>query len=55
MTLRDLAARLLGAACLGASWGACLWLRDLMNDPPREPTLLQAALGVASFVLTLAG
>jgi len=55
MTGRDLAARLLGVATLGASWSVCLWLRALMPEAPAEPTLLQAVLVLASFALTLAG
>lgn len=55
MTRRDVAARTIGAASLAASWGTCLWLRALMGEPPREPTLLQAALVLASFVLSLVG
>ena len=55
MTRRDLLARLTGGVSLGASWGVCLWLRALMTDGPDEPGLLQAALVLASFVLTLVG
>lgn len=55
MTMRDLAARILGAVCFAASWGICLWLRTVMAGPPQEPTLLQVALVLASFVLSLVG
>lgn len=55
MTMRNLAARGLGAACFAASWGICLWLRAVMAGPPQEPTLLQAALVLTSFVLSLVG
>ena len=55
MKARDLAARLAGIACLGASWGACLWLRAEMAGPPHDPTLIEAGLVLASFVLTAAG
>jgi hypothetical protein len=55
MSGRDWAARLLGAACLGASWGSCLWLRTLMAGEPHDPTIGEAALVLASFLLTLTG
>jgi hypothetical protein len=55
MTKADFSARLLGIATLGASWGVCLWLRELMPETPNEPTALQAVLVLASFALTLAG
>ncbi len=55
MSKRDWAARLLGTASLGASWAACLWLRSDMPTTPNEPTVLQALLVLASFVLTLVG
>jgi hypothetical protein len=55
MKARDLMARLAGVACLGASWGACLWLRAKMLGPPHDPTLIEAGLVLASFVLTAIG
>lgn len=55
MNTRHMLARLAGVATLGASWGVCLWLRALMADAPNEPTLLQAGLVLASFVLTALG
>ena len=55
MSRRDLCARSTGAASLAASWGVCLWLRSLMLRPGNEPSLLQAGLVLASFVLTLVG
>ncbi len=55
MKARDLAARLAGVACLGASWGTCLWLRAKMLGPPHDPTLIEAVLVLASFVLTAVG
>ncbi len=55
MTTRDLAPRLAGVAVLGAAWGACLWLRELMPQAPRDPTLLQLMLLLASFALTSLG
>ena len=55
MTRRDLAMRLAGVPTLGAAWGACLWLRASMLGAPHDPTLLEFALVLASFVLTLVG
>src|SRR4051812_31858959 len=55
MTCRDLAARMLGAVTLATSWAICLWLRTVMLRPGNQPGLLEAALVLASFVLTLVG
>jgi hypothetical protein len=55
MTRRDLAIRAGGVAAIGAGGGACLWLRALMAAPPHDPTLLEFALVLASFVLSLGG
>lgn len=55
MTRRDLAMRLAGVATIAAAWGSCLWLRSSMLGPAHDPTLLEFALVLASFVLTLIG
>jgi hypothetical protein len=55
MTRRDLSMRLAGVVTIGAAWVACLWLRTSMLGPPHDPTLLEFALVLASFVLTLVG
>jgi hypothetical protein len=55
MTRRDILARGAGVVAMAAGGGACLWLRALMQGPPHEPSLLEAALVLASFLLTLGG
>ena len=55
MTARNITMRLGGLAAIAAGCGATLWLRAIMPNAPQDPTLLQAGLVVASFVLTLGG
>ncbi|WP_420141560.1 hypothetical protein [Sphingomonas sp.] len=55
MTWRDIRIRAAGLAAIGAGVGACLWLRALMAAPPHEPTVLEFALVLASFVFSLGG
>ncbi len=55
MTRRDCLVRLVGVATIGAGWGTSLWLRASMLGTPHDPTLLEFALVLASFVLTLVG
>lgn len=55
MTQRDLTMRLAGVVTIGVAWGSCLWLRSSMLGPPHNPTLLEFALVLASFVLTSIG
>ncbi|WP_116091612.1 hypothetical protein [Sphingomonas crusticola] len=55
MTRRDLLARSTGVGVLIAGWASCLWLRALVPEGRHDPTLVELALVVAGFVLTLAG
>ena len=54
-TWRDLAVRAGGLVVIAGSVGACLWARALMLGAPHEPTLGEAALVLASFVLSITG
>ena len=55
MTARNVLVRLGGVTSIGAGCGASLWLRAIMPSAPQDPTLLQFALVIASFILALGG
>jgi hypothetical protein len=55
VTGRDRKVRLIGLGMVALGLGACLWLRELMTPLAAEPTLLEAGLVLASFVLSLGG